>query len=230
MADDPANSGLSEAHTPAGSGALEIDQERAAKVGTTKATVEAAVAGAMERLADGDEAEQQELLLADPDEEFVLFKGPVRHVANIREAAKRGRGRPAGSKNRASNDLASYLLSMGYRDPALNLADLANADPLALALELAGLEPREDVTAADHLAAAVQAGMLKRDQVLAVINDAQGLVLKANAELLPYFHSKRPTEIKVDKRVLGVMVIGEMASEKPEDDTTISLTRVDAPT
>ncbi|MCT7662336.1 hypothetical protein [Shinella kummerowiae] len=229
MADDPTNSGLSGAHTPAVSGEIAVDPERAAKVGTTKATAEAAMAGLAERLAGGDEADQPELLLADPDEEFVLFKGPVRHVANIRDAAKRGRGRPAGSKNRASNDLASYLLSMGYRDPALNLADLANADPLALALELAGLEPREDVTATEYLAAAIQAGLLKRDQALAVINDAQGLVLKANAELLPYFHSKRPTEIKMDKRVLGVMLLGDMATERADDDKPLDLTRVDAP-
>lgn len=230
MADDPANSGLHGAHTGAENPALEVDEARAAKVGTVKATAEAAMAGLAGRLGGDDEAEQHELLLADPDEEFVLFKGPVRHVANLRDAAKRGRGRPAGSKNRASTDLASYLLSMGYRDPALNLADLANADPLALALELAGLEPRSDIGSADHLALAIQAGLLKRDQVLAVINNAQGLVLKANAELLPYFHSKRPTEIKVDKRVLGVMMIGDMPGETASDEQTIDITRAESQT
>lgn len=230
MADDPANSGLHEAHTPPAAAALDVDEARAAKVGTSTATAEAAMAGLAARLADGDEAEQRELLLADPDEEFVLFGGPVRHVANIREAAKRGRGRPTGSKNRASQDLANYLLSMGYRDPALNLADLANADPLALALELTGIELREDMSATENLTFAIAAGQLKRDQVLAVINDAQGLVLKANAELLPYFHSKRPTELKVSKNVLGVMMIGDLPSEKPGDERVIDLTRAEKPT
>jgi hypothetical protein len=229
MADDRANSGLSGAHTPAVSGEIAVDPERAAKVGTTKATAEAAMAGLAERLAGGDEADQPELLLADPDEEFVLFKGPVRHVANIRDAAKRGRGRPAGSKNRASNDLASYLLSMGYRDPALNLADLANADPVALALELAGYEVDAERDPLEQVKAMISAGDVKRGDLVELITRAQRLRMDANKELLPYVHSKRPTEIKVDKRVLGVMVIGDMATEQADNDQPLDLTRVDAP-
>lgn len=201
MADDPANQGLHRAHTAAAPAALDVDQERAAKVGTVKATAEAAMTDLANRLVEDENPGQHELLLADADEEFVLFKGPVRHVAKLREAAKRGRGRPAGSKNRKSADLANYLLSMGYRDPALNLADLANATPGDLAAELSC------------------------DTV-----DAMELIRKANAELLPYFHSKRPTEIKVDKRIMGVMVLGEMPTEAAQDDETIDLTRVDAPT
>lgn len=229
MTDDRANSGLHRAHTPPENSALEVDQARAAKVGTVKATAEAAMAGLAEQLSGGDEPEQRELLLADPDEEFVLFRGPVAHVADIRDAAKRGRGRPAGSKNRASADLASYLLSMGYRDPALNLADLANADPVRLALELSGLEPRPDLTPHQYFAAAVAAGMLKREQVITLINNAQALMKSANAELMPYVHAKRPQEIKVDKRVLGVMMIGDMPSAAASDEQTIDLTRVEAP-
>lgn len=219
MADDPANSGLHEAHTPPAAAALDVDEARAAKVGTSTATAEAAMAGLAARLADGDEAEQRELLLADPDEEFVLFGGPVRHVANIREAAKRGRGRPTGSKNRASQDLANYLLSMGYRDPALNLADLANADPLELAAELS-------------MPYRAKSGPHKGEMVEQSVTpaDALELIRKANAELLPYFHSKRPTELKVSKNVLGVMMIGDLPSEKPGDERVIDLTRAEKPT
>ena len=101
---------------------------------------------------------------------------------------------------------------------------------LALALELTGIEQREDMSATANLTFAIAAGQLKRDQVLAVINDAQGLVLKANAELLPYFHSKRPTELKVSKNVLGVMMIGDLPSEKPGDERVIDLTRAEKPT
>lgn len=218
MTDDPANSGLHMAHTPPENPALEVDQARAAKVGTVKATAEAAMAGLAEQLAGGEEPEQRELLLADPDEEFVLFRGPVAHVADIRDAAKRGRGRPAGSKNRASADLASYLLSMGYRDPALNLADLANADPMELAAELSQpYKPKTGPNAGQWVESSMSPA------------EALELIRKANAELLPYFHSKRPQEIKVDKRVLGVMMIGDMPSEAASDEQTIDITHVDAP-
>lgn len=230
MADDPANSGLHGAHTGAENPALEVDEARAAKVGTVKATAEAAMAGLAGRLGGDDEAEQRELLLADPDEEFVLFKGPVRHVANIRDAAKRGRGRPAGSKNRASTDLASYLLSMGYRDPALNLADLANADPFALALELAGFETDGGADPLDQWKDMIDKGTLKRADLVALVERAQRLRMDANKELLPYVHSKRPTEIKVDKRVLGVMMIGDMPGETASDEQTIDITRSETPT
>jgi hypothetical protein len=210
MTDDPQNSGHRGAHTLAensasgaadGGPALDIDADRAAKIGATRATAEAAVADLAQRLTGGDEAEQSELLLADPGEEFSLFAGPVRHVANIRDADKRGRGRPRGSQNRASKDLANYLLSMGYRDPALNLADMANSTPADLAAEL-GCDPL----------------------------DAISLILKANAELLPYFHAKRPQQVEVNGKVLGIMVIGEMATDRGGEEQVIDITRADAPT
>lgn len=227
------NQGLRVAHTPAEppeNPALDIDPERAAKVGAAQAMTEAAMAGLAERLRqDEEEPEQASLLLAHPDDAGCLFGGPVRHVANMMDAAKRGRGRPKGSQNKRSQDLANYLLGMGYRDPALNLADLANADPLGLAVEMLALPLVEGATPQQILASAITQGMVDRHELGKLAEKAVKLVKDANAELLPYFHSKRPTEIHVEERQLGVMIIGEMKAERRDDDGTISLTNVPAP-
>lgn len=111
------------------------------------------------------------------EDEECLFAGPVKHVADTFEAAK-GRGRPRGSKNKANQQFRDYLLKSGYRHPGLNLADLANARPASLAAEL-GCKPKE----------------------------ALDLIVKANDVLMPYFESKRPTEVQVEARALGVLVI-----------------------
>lgn len=236
------NQGLQVAHTPGGSaenpGArgeaeqLSIDPARAAKVGSAQAVAEAAMAELAEQIRqDKAEPEQASLLLAHPDDARCLFGGPVRHVANMMDAAKRGRGRPKGSQNKRSPDLANYLLSMGYRDPALNLADLANADPLGLAVEMLALDlpEAEGYSPQQKLHAAVQAGVIEREALGKITEKAFKLMKEANAELLPYFHSKRPTEIHVEERQLGVMIIGEMQAERADDDGTISLTNVAKP-
>lgn len=210
------NQGLQEAHPQAENF---VDAERAAKVGATRAMTEAAMNGLAEQLAGAEPDAEQQSLMFDHDEAATLFRGPVKHVANIRDAAKRARGRPAGSQNRRSTDLANYLLNMGYRDPALNLADLANADPLALALELAGVEAMEGVSAQEQLALMVTAGQMNRSAVVALIDSAQGLLLKANAELMPYFHAKRPQEVNVNKNLRGFMVFGEMPEAEQRDKT-----------
>lgn len=231
MADEnDRNSGLQEAHTPAensgaaarsGGGsdeaaAIEPDPERVAKVGATRAMTEAAMKDLGEQLAGGgDEAEQPSLLLDEADEQLALFAGPVRHVAETINAARAGRGRPKGSKNKANAEFRDTLMRMGYRHPGLNLAALANADPVDLARELS-IEERD------------KNGVLWR--VGCTPKEAMDLILKANAELLPYFESKAPTknELAVDAP-MGVMVIGEMNIEVTRDEKTIDLTRFDVP-
>lgn len=228
MAEDERNQGLRGAHTAADCGAagggkagaarLDVDPERAAKVGAVRATAEAAMAGLAERLASAQPEAEQPSLLFDPDEPMALFAGPVRHVAEKRDAAKRARGRPAGSQNRRSDDLRNYLLSMGYRDPALILADIANADPLDLAAELSTPYRPEKGPHAGQLVE----NSITPDVALKLIKDAA-------AELMPYFHAKRPQEANVNHRMLGVMFVGEMPAAKVDDDGTMDLTRVPAP-
>lgn len=204
------NQTLEGAHTPPeNSGAAAIDQERAAKIGSGKAGVEAAIADFVQGAA-AHEAEQLPMMLDEQDEQMALFAGPVAHVASIRTEA-RGRGRPKGSQNRANAEFRDIYLRMGYRHPALNLADIANANPAQLADDLSRVIRDPDTN--------------EKIVQLCSPEAALAMIQKANAELLPYFESKRPTEIKVDKRVLGVMVIGDMPSAPADDDDVVSLTQ-----
>jgi hypothetical protein len=177
---------------------LEVDQARADKVGSSRATVEAAMAELVGGIERPEEPSQPSLMLDEIDEQLALFAGPVRHVADKLKDARRVRGRPKGSQNR--NSFRDTLLRMGYRHPGLNLAAIANADPVDLARELGCEKP-----------AAMQ------------------MILKANAELLPYFESKRPTEVLIEERKLGVMIVGDMRTDRGPDGGFISLTDVEKP-
>jgi len=162
------------------------------------------------------EAEQQSLMLDEMDEQHCLFRGPVAHVASILEDSKRARGRPKGSQNKASRDFAMTLQRMGFKHPGLNLAALANADPVQLARELS-VEERD------------KNGVLWR--VGCDPAKAMDMIIKANAELLPYFESKKaqPIEGDVDRPIGNVMIIGQMIMNQAEERRTIDLTNVDAP-
>lgn len=213
------NLGLNEAHTPAenfGGGDRragdQVDPVRAAKVGSGKAQIAADMADLAAQLVPDGEAEQMSMMLDEQDEQLALFSGPVAHVASAIEAS-RGRGRPKGSQNRANAEFRDVLLRMGYRHPGLNLAALANADPVKLAQELSPTNT---------------AGMVIADLMVSPL-ETMKLIMKANAELLPYFESKRPTEIKVDRNTVGVMIIGDMRTEEAGDDDIIDVTSAPSP-
>jgi hypothetical protein len=204
--DDGENLGLPVAHTP----------ERAEKIGATAAATEAAMAALAAELQPEAEPEQQSLLLDELDAQQSLFKGPVKHVASTLDAAFRARGRPKGSQNKASKEFAQTLMRMGFKHPGLNLAALANADPVELAKELS-IEERD------------KNGVIWR--VGCDPAKAMDMIIKANAELLPYFESKRPqpTDPADSDRPLGVMYIGQMNVVQADDKRTIDITRVDSP-
>ncbi|ATN34748.1 hypothetical protein ACO34A_13155 [Rhizobium sp. ACO-34A] len=233
------NQGLPEAHTGAenfgggGSAAGEVDAAKAAKVGAVKAFAQQAIEDLARDLVEGgDEAEQQSLMLDEMDEQLALFRGPVRHVADQIDRARKGPGRPKGSQNKASREFADVLQRMGYRHPGINLAAMGNADPAALALELGALPPAPDGFEPDQwLRALIEAGKAERSLVSSLLVKAQELIGRANAELLPYFESKAPTKVNVDKReVRGVMIIGDMSQPVQSERSTIDLTKFDAPT
>jgi hypothetical protein len=206
--DDGDNLGLPVAHTP--------ERAEKKKIGATAAATEAAMADLAAELQPEAEPEQQSLLLDELDAQQSLFKGPVKHVASTLDAAFRARGRPKGSQNKASKEFAQTLMRMGFKHPGLNLAALANADPVELAKELS-VEERD------------KNGVIWR--VGCDPAKAMDMIIKANAELLPYFESKRP-QPKDDgdsDRPLGVMYIGQMNVVQADDKRTIDITRVDSP-
>lgn len=204
--DDSDNLGHPVAHTP----------ERAEKIGATAAATEAAMADLAAQLQPEPEAEQQSLMLDEMDDQHCLFRGPVKHVASIIDDAKRARGRPKGSQNKASRDFAMTLQRMGFKHPGLNLAALANADPVELARELS-VEER-DIN-----------GVLWR--VGCDPAKAMDMIIKANAELLPYFESKKaqPSDDAGDRPLGNVMIIGQMTVNQAEERRTIDLASFDAP-
>ncbi len=216
MADDDAKKGTGGAHTPGDFGA---DEARAAKIGSGKAELEAAMTGLAQELDGEDEADQLPLMLDEQDEQQSLFSGPVRHVANKIENARRGRGRPKGSKNKANAEFRDVAMRMGYRHPGLNLLALANADPHELAAEMSEpYRPKKGPHAGELVEASVTPA------------DALALILKANAELLPYFESKAPTKVDLPpERQLGVFFVGEMTIEQRRDDRVMDLTRFETP-
>lgn len=240
MSENGQNLGLPVAHTPAENsaaagaiGGADLDQERAAKVGSVKAMAEAALGDLVGQMAAReDEAEQASLMLDEADEQLALFRGPVRHVADQIDRSRKGPGRPKGSKNKASAEFAEVLQRMGYRHPGLNLAAMANAEPAALAIEL-GLLPDvpEGWDAYEWLRALVRDSKVNEGEARALMAKAYEILGRANAELLPYFVSKAPTKLDVDKKqVLGVMVIGDMTAGHQSERSTIDITKVDAPT
>jgi len=171
-----------------------------------------------QQLAGSDDGEQQSLLLDEIDEDRTLFRGPVDHVANIIDADRRARGRPKGSQNKASRAFADTLMRMGYRHPGLNLAALANADPVQLAAELSQpYKPKSGPNAGEWVESSTTP------------HDALTLILKANAELLPYFESKQATKVDVDVKQMGVMIIGNMPTDRAEVSKTLDMQRFDEP-
>ncbi|MCA1241861.1 hypothetical protein LC092_05390 [Stappia stellulata] len=205
-ADQDPKKTLEGAHRP---GEIEPDEERAAKIGDTAATAQAALDD-LAAMIEPDEAPDQPSLL---DDEACLFGGPVEHVAETFRAAK-GRGRPKGSKNKANQAFRDYLLKLGYRHPGLNLADLANADPHQLAGELS--QPYRP-TKGPHAGELVESACTPAD--------ALALIMKANEALMPYFESKRPTETIQTEQRFGVMVIHQSeGSGERAPDGIMSLT------
>lgn len=225
--DESAEFGTSQGTHAGENPAAAVDAGKAAKVGATRATVDAAMADLVAGIGGQAEAEQPSLMLDEIDEQHCLFAGPVRHVAKTLDGA-RGRGRPRGAQNK--NSFRDTLLRMGFKHPGLNLAAMANADPAALAIELGALqEPPDGVSAYDWLGALVEKGRVERSQVATLMAKAHDLIGRANAELMPYFESKRPQEIDVRTQALGVMVIGEMKAETGNREGVIDLTSVESP-
>lgn len=217
-ADDVENGAFEGAHT----GGILPDPERAAKVGATRATVEAAIGDLAASMAAPAEAEQSSLMLDEIDEQMALFAGPVRHVAETIEASRRGRGRPKGSGNKSG--FRDVLLRMGFRHPGLNLAAMANADPHRLAVELSGLPEVAAASGTEMLQAYMASGLLKRDQVIGLIKSAHDLIRSANAELMPYFESKAPTKVDVSETVLGVMIYDPVPTTARDEGGVLDLT------
>ena len=160
----------------------------------------AAAADAGDAQADAGEGE----LFMLPAEEHAL---PLPFdAAELAGDGKRGRGRPPGSRNKRSKDVASFLLAMGYRDPMEALAAAYSADTGAVAEHLSELRRRERarLIEAGHDPAKVHKALP------AVVDPVEvwKLQLAAARDALPYWHARKsPEETPPPNLPLPVMVI-----------------------
>lgn len=128
-------------------------------------------------------AVQQRLPLAEAGAlALALDENPGNRVAAVKEA--RRRGRPRGSRNRRSEDLARFILSR-YAHPLEVLAQTYSRPVEDLAAQL-GCEPAA----------------------------AMALQVRCAAEALPYFESKKPVAVQVDTRMIQLVIAqGEAAGD-----------------
>lgn len=130
---------------------------------------------------------------ARPDGQASLFGLEVEEPDGIGElspppddgARGKGKGRPAGSRNRATEEWRNFLLSR-YRSPLVVLAEIAQAHPVALAQELS--EPGEDGAQVEPL-------------------EALRLIVSAAGTLAPYIHQRQPLAVEGEGGALMQVII-----------------------
>lgn len=154
------------------------------------------------RLAEPGEAQLPLLPIEAPAEEGGAVEGKRAALPE-----KRGRGRPEGSLNKRTLALLNYFLSR-YRDPLVVLGETYSR-PLG---ELAG-----------ELMAILGVKELTWDQLI----DLLKLQNQAASQALPYVHSKRPQDVKLDAPggvTLNFNLGGEGArTPTVHDDGTVTL-------
>ena len=128
---------------------------------------------------------------ADVSEQVPLFPVPMMDDDADdakQDGGKRGAGRPAGSKNRSTEEWRNYLFAR-YRSPLIGMAEIANRDVLELAREL---RFETDTRKA------------KPEELLELLK----VQLACRDKLAPYLHSKMPMAIEAGEHGLINLTIG----------------------
>lgn len=112
-----------------------------------------------------------------------------------KKAAKRGRGRPKGARNRKTQDFAAWYDAQGYKDPLQMQAEFMSADPVG-----------------------IQAFFCKHERTLKAIGKKTGKAVPSLGEIVkeqlacardiaPYLHGKAPVRLVVEDERLPILVI-----------------------
>lgn len=138
-------------------------------------------------------------------EQAELFGRPVAPEQQpVRRSGPQG-GRPAGSRNRRTEEWVRYLLGR-HGSPLEKLLELAQMRPADLAREL-GLYAYSDGKPVLDAAG---------NHVLAT-GEAFRAQIQALTAALPYVHQKLPQSIEVKPRAAGVLVIGDIGASGESD-------------
>lgn len=143
-----------------------------------------AVAELMREAAPGADGGQDELF--EPDVPMA--------VQPIARSGPKG-GRPAGARNKSTEEWRAYLLAR-YRSPLVGLLEIASRSPRELAQQIGLYEYFQDVD-----------GDVR--QRLAVV-DAFKIQVDALKAALPYLHQRQPLAIEGKGNTRGLLVIGDM--------------------
>lgn len=121
----------------------------------------------------------------------------LNHASPEVAAARRGRGRPKGARNRRTAEMLQFLETVGYEPPMLKLARIAAADTRTMATALR-CRPLEAF-------------------------DRQ---LKALEALMPYWHQKLPQALEVDARTVTALFLGAPPESGGEPGEMLSGTHI----
>lgn len=136
-----------------------------------------------------------------PDQ-LALFEPPddPEGVGEIGDDAPRRRGRPPGSRNKSTDEWVRFLTTR-FDSPLIGLAQIAQAEPLALAKALA-CSPL----------------------------DAAKLKIQAATTLAPYLHQRLPLSLEIEPidSLLTLVINAAGAAEPGEENSVSFLTAEDA--
>jgi hypothetical protein len=175
-----ADQGLLRTHTPAGADGDRGQDEAAAELGG---------------------ADPADLLLGLPD---LDGDDVLALTADLANATRRARGRPAGSGNRKNADMIAYLAARGHRDPWVTLSMIQSADTKALAIML-----RRPLSKNGKPLVNKDGQQLYSQPDM---QEALAMQMRAADAIMPYHHGKKPQQLELldpgARRPL--MVIGEV--------------------
>lgn len=151
----------------------------------------------------GAGAEQPELFEAD---------APLPMPAAQRGVSGPKGGRPAGARNKSTEEWREYILSR-YRSPLVALCEIYSRTPQELAEQL-GLYEYAYVGSGDgaHVEKRLATGEAFKRQVEAMV------------AALPYLHQKQPIAIEATGKSAGMIVIGELQGVVDKGDGSITVT------
>lgn len=131
-------------------------------------------------------------------------------------------GRPAGARNRSTEEWARFLLSRS-QSPLVVLAEIYSRPVAELTRELQALASEQKKAVwCDGVVVGYEAVHINPLDVLK-------LQMQAAQALAPYLHKQQPKAIEVDQRTRGIVILGELndVAAGSEDDLTLPLAPIE---